>query len=470
MLKFALRNLLSRPARSLLSLLGLTVAIVGMVGLFSVAEGIDEMVSDTFGRIPGLVAMQTGAPIPLFSRIPADWGDEIEDVPGVGVVNAQIWTRVNLIDGKRIVSPPRFFFGTDIESRGQLQRGVYRDALIPDRGRFLTDEDRGTLNAVISKQIAEEVNKDVGDTIRVNGHDLTIVGIYHCGSLLLDVAIIVDIDQLRAITRFDPATVCCFYIEPAGRVDDDELAASIKSLFRGRDLDSWRPAAAIGLASPDSGNLLLKFLNLFDENAKRTDAPAIDSPKSARPNDSARKPASAGETENGEGTLATKNEATSSEQEIDEADLPIEVRSADDWAERIDEFSADLDLFLTIMTSIGVTIAVLSIVNTMLMSVTERIIEFGILKANGWSKADIMKLITCESAVLGIAGGVCGCVLGWIATQLINNQWPNHVHLFASPGLLVFSLCFSTILGVLGGLYPAIWATRMTPMDAIRRG
>ena len=102
MLKFALRNLLSRPARSLLSLLGLTVAIVAMVGLFSVAEGLDVMVTKTFGRISGLIAMQPGAPIPLFSRIPASWEDEIAAVEGVSVVNAEIWQRANVIDGKTI--------------------------------------------------------------------------------------------------------------------------------------------------------------------------------------------------------------------------------------------------------------------------------------------------------------------------------------------------------------------------------
>ena len=67
----------------MLSLVGLTVAIMGMIGLFSVAKGLDEMVSDTFGRIKGLVAMQPGAPIPLFSRLPAAWGAEIARVPGV---------------------------------------------------------------------------------------------------------------------------------------------------------------------------------------------------------------------------------------------------------------------------------------------------------------------------------------------------------------------------------------------------
>ena len=148
----------------------------------------------------------------------------------------------------------------------------------------------------------------------------------------------------------------------------------------------------------------------------------------------------------------------------------IEIRTALDWAERFDEFSADLNLFLMIMTGIGVTIAVLSIVNTMLMSVTERIIEFGILKANGWSRYDVLRLVTFESAILGLGGGLCGSFLGWCATQFGNWYWHDRVNLFASPELLLFAVLFSTALGILGGLYPALWAMRMMPMEAIRRG
>ena len=122
------------------------------------------------------------------------------------------------------------------------------------------------------------------------------------------------------------------------------------------------------------------------------------------------------------------------------------------------------------MTGIGVSIAFVGIVNTMLMSVTERFIEFGILKANGWSNGEVMRLISFESALLGVVGGLVGCLLGWIATHAINGHWPTRIHLYAGPRLLIASVCFSTVLGILGGLYPAIRAARMMPMDAIRRG
>ncbi|MGE3315473.1 MAG: ABC transporter permease [Planctomycetaceae bacterium] len=439
MLRFAIRNLWSRPLRSLLALLGLTVAIVGMVGLFSVAEGLDQMVDTTFGRIPGLVAMQPGAPIPLFSRLPASWGSEIANVPGVRIVNPEIWQRANLIDGKTIISPPRFLFGTDIDSRLKLEGGVYRNDLVA--GRFLVPEDRGTNHAVVSRQIAEEFGKTLGDTLRVNGNDVEIVGIYHCGSLLLDVAIILDIGTVRDVTRFGADSVCSFYLEQTGEVDDKEMVERIQERFRGRELDPWQPSSALS----SSGNPLADFLGLI--GTLFNPASLLAQPKPAAAPQAVNSPNASAEAES----------------------LPLEVRSAADWAEKFDDFSADLDILLFILSGIGVTIAVLSIINTMLMSVSERIVEFGILKANGWSSFDVMKLITFESACLGIGGGVLGALIGWGATEAMNGIWPTRVHLSASPGLLLFAFLFSTVLGVLGGLYPAVWAMRMMPMDAIRR-
>lgn len=468
MLRFAIRNLLSRPVRSLLSLLGLTVAIVGMVGLFSVAEGIDATVDETFGQIPGILVMQKGAPIPLFSRIPKAWTDEIEMLPGINVVSAEIWVRVNVINGKNIVSPPRFLFGADIVAHQKLKHSVYGKAIV--EGRYLNESDSGLSRTVISRQIAEEFEVGVGDSITANGANFEIVGIYYCGSLLLDMAIIVDQSIVRQMSLFDPGVVCSFYVEPTGEISNDKLVEWMQEMFRGRDLASWQPSSFLfgGEFSPSkpsdtkkssisSGNLLIDLVRSADRTIKR-----FGEPESGGTAPSVEEKIAAEEP-----TIITMedNELTNVEELV-----PLEIRSAADWAERFDEFSSDLDILLTIMTSIGLTIAVLSIINTMLMSVSERIIEFGILKANGWSRSDVMKLITYESASLGVAGGVCGASAGWLLTQIINWQWPEHIRLLASPELLAFSVVFAAILGILGGIYPALWATRMMPMDAIRRG
>lgn len=440
MLRFALRNLWTRPLRTLLSMCGLTVAIAGMVGLFSVAEGLESLVATTFGRIPGLVVMQAGAPIPLFSRLPANWNTELEHLPGVYVVNPEVWARAQLVEGQPSISPPRLLFGTRIDTALKVRIGVYKQAIIA--GRFLAKSDHGTFNAVISQPIAEQYHKHVGDSLRVDGHQLNIVGIYHCHSLLLDVAIILDIDQVRAMTRMGNDSVCAFYIEPDLEADREQVIHDIEKLLRGRSLTTANSTSLMQLELAryaGAGNpaaTLLTWLNGIASN-QRTLPPT--EPKADSP-------------------------------ALDSEELPVEVRTSDDWSDELQKLSADLDIFLLLMTGIGVTIAVLSIVNTMLMSVTERFTEFGILKANGWSNRDVIKLITWESAALGIAGGLFGVSFGWLATQAINANWPTRVHLYASPRLLLFSIVFSTVLGMLGGAYPAMRAAKLSPMEAIRRG
>ena len=441
MWKFALRNLLSRPARSALSLLGLTVAIAGMVGLFSVARGLEQTFDRSFKSIPGLIVMQAGAPIPLFSRLPKDWKSDMERVPGVHAVAPEIWMRANIIEDKPVMAPPRFLFGVDIPSRLKLRKGVYSESMI--EGRFLSPDDAGQRTVVISRQIAEEHLKQVGDTLSVNGIEFKVIGLYHVGSLLLDIAILVDGDTLRQLGWFDPEAVSGYYVEPDGSVSNEEVGRRVKELLQDRPLTTGSPMslfALAGLGQPsgssksESPNAVGFLLRAFA------------------------------------GTNDSTSEVSQDTKPKPKVPSPVEVRNASDFSDRFKEMSEDLNLILALLTGIGMSIAVLSIVNTMLMSVTERVIEFGILKANGWSPWDVLKLITVESATLGLGGGALGATIGWTVTLVVNARWPDRVNLFASPGLLAFSVVFSTIVGLLGGLYPAIWAMRLSPMEAIRRG
>jgi putative ABC transport system permease protein len=333
-----------------------------------------------------------------------------------------------MIEGKASISPPRFLFGSDLEQAHKLRFSVYREGL--KEGRVLTDADRGTLNAVVSRAIADQFKKKVGDKLRVDGLDLDVVGIYSCNSLFLDVAIILDIELVRRVGRVGDDSVCNFYVEPEADADRDDLTERIKELFRGRATEAWQPTLDFGASHPGE------------------------------------KPA----TNPVQALLAAMGDASRPGKAPGAEELPVEVRNSDDWAKQFKRFSEDLDLFLVLMTGIGVSIAFMGIVNTMLMSVTERFIEFGILKANGWANVHVLRLIAFESALLGLGGGLVGSVLGWIATLAVNAHWPTRIHLYAGPRLLLSSIAFSTILGVLGGLYPAIRASRMMPMDAIRRG
>lgn len=424
MITFALRNLFSRPLRSLLALLGLTVAIAGMVGLFSVASGLELMVGKAFGRAPGVVAMQHGSLIPLFSRLPANWNQEIAALPGVFQTRTEVWARVQTLDGKVVFNPPRLLFGANVADTWKLKSAVFRDDI--RQGRFLDEQDLGTRACVISRQVAKEQQKSVGDLLQIDSYESKIVGIFDTGSVLLDMAILMHEADVRKITRFDDQTVSAIYVEPEEGVSPQQIIDEIREQFRGRATEA--AASQSTMPAMDSINELAKTVM-----------------QGLQP-----KPAEA-----------------KSEAELAEG---IEARTARDWGSRLMEFNSDLDLFLWLMTLIGVVIALLSILNTMLMSVSERMIEFGVLKANGWTKWNILQLITLESAGLGLCGGVFGCLAGWIGTLVLNSIYETKLNLYASPRILAFSLVFSLVLGMLGGLYPAIWAVRMSPMQAIRRG
>jgi putative ABC transport system permease protein len=424
MLRFALRNLFSRPLRSLLALLGLTVAIAGMVGLFSIAAGLERMVGKAFGRAPGLVAMQRGALIPLFSRMPKAWSKEIESLPGVRICRPELWARIQMLDGQVVFNPPRFLFGADLPATLKLGQTVYRDDI--RAGRFLSEADAGTSACVISRQVAKELKKGVGDTIRIDGFEARVVGVFDTGSVLLDMAIVMRDRDVRAIARLDEQTVNAIYIEPETGVSATQLMEEIRQRFRGRGTEGASDGAEANVAG-----------NAISDIAK---------------------------------SLLQSMQPATGEKKAGEPEEGIDVRTARDWGNRLMEFNSDLDLFLWLMTLIGVVIALLSILNTMLMSVSERLIEFGVLKANGWTRWNILQLITLESAALGCCGGLLGCGTGWAGTFVLNTIYETKLNLYASPRLLLFSLAFSMVLGMIGGLYPALWAVRMSPMEAIRRG
>ena len=251
MLQFAIRNLFSRPLRSVLALLGLTVAIAGMVGLFSVAAGLSLLVDQAFGRTTGLVAMQEGALIPVFSRLPAGWAAEINAMPGVHVARPEVWSRIQVLDGKVVFNPPRLLFGVDVAATNKLKRAIFRDDLVS--GRFLTEDDAGTFDCLVSSQISKDLRKTVGDTLRIDGFDAPIVGVYESGSLLLDMAILMHQRDVRKIAKFSDQVMSSMYIEPDDGVDPQKLIAEIRQHFRGRQAEAFDATA---LSAPRTGNAL----------------------------------------------------------------------------------------------------------------------------------------------------------------------------------------------------------------------
>ena len=118
----------------------------------------------------------------------------------------------------------------------------------------------------------------------------------------------------------------------------------------------------------------------------------------------------------------------------------------------------------------AIIVGVLGVMNTMLMSVFERKHEIGVLLALGWQRSRIMALILCESAVMGLLGGVVGVLLG--AATLAFLETTPYVRGFLEPdlgwALALQALFIAMLVGVLSGLYPAWRSSRLSPSLALQ--
>jgi putative ABC transport system permease protein len=136
-----------------------------------------------------------------------------------------------------------------------------------------------------------------------------------------------------------------------------------------------------------------------------------------------------------------------------------------------------LDLLLGLTGSVALAVASLGIVNTMVMSILERVREIGIMKAIGGSDMDIRKIFLLEASLIGLIGGVCGVILGWAGGRAINfganiyikSQGGSPENMFILPWWLITGgILFSIVISLTAGSYPAARAARLDPIQALR--
>jgi putative ABC transport system permease protein len=118
---------------------------------------------------------------------------------------------------------------------------------------------------------------------------------------------------------------------------------------------------------------------------------------------------------------------------------------------------------------LAIIVGVLGVMNTMLMTVFERTHEIGILLAVGWKRVRIMMMVLCESALLGLLGGVIGVGLGAIGLKIMERTPTVRGMLEpdTSPQLLFTSVAIAVVVGIISGLYPAWRSSRLSPAVAL---
>ena len=112
----------------------------------------------------------------------------------------------------------------------------------------------------------------------------------------------------------------------------------------------------------------------------------------------------------------------------------------------------------------------MGIANTMSTAVIERTSEIGILRAVGWSKYRIVKLIFLESIIFGLSGGIIGIVLGYSLMRIliVAPQVQGFISMSYDPIFMTKTLGFSLLVGIFAGIYPAVKAISIQPIEVLR--
>jgi putative ABC transport system permease protein len=150
--------------------------------------------------------------------------------------------------------------------------------------------------------------------------------------------------------------------------------------------------------------------------------------------------------------------------ETDENDF--QLQSAQDMLTTVQTITGLLTAMIVAISGISLVVGGVGVMNIMLVSVTERTREIGLLKAIGAKEKDILTQFLVEAMVMTLLGGLIGIVLGVGGAFIISLAF-NIPFVLSIPAIIV-AVGVSSLVGIIFGLYPARRAARLSPIDALR--
>lgn len=164
--------------------------------------------------------------------------------------------------------------------------------------------------------------------------------------------------------------------------------------------------------------------------------------------------------------LSVKKEAKTLKNNVDE----ITVSTKSEQVKKVQKNTDNALFIIGAIAGISLLVGIISVVNTMLMSVMERTKELGVLKAIGFTNRQIKSSILLESGFLGLTGSIIGVILGVIGILVVANMtdFTQYIPQMMPLWLILGSICGATLLSILAGLYPAIHASKLNVVEALR--
>jgi ABC-type antimicrobial peptide transport system permease subunit len=364
-----LKNLFRRKGRTFLTLAGIAIGVAAIVALGAMAAGMRTgYTSMAKGSQADLVLSQASAMDITLGGVEESVGEQLLGYPEVAEIDGMLMGNVQAENSSYF-----FVFGYDPKGFAIAHFRIVEGQALNEAHRV-----RGK-PLILGKTAAENLEKTVGDSLRITGGTFRIVGIYETGDGMEDGGAVIPLREAQSLLM-QPRRVSLYNIRLRSPADEARLRQRVDRNFS--DL-----------------------------------------------------------------TLSTTSE----------------------FADR-QEMIAYMEGFAWGIAALAILIGGVGMTNTLFMSVFERTQEIGLLRAVGWRRGQVVRLVLGESLTLAVLGGLLGSALGVAAVSLlrVSISFLGSLGSTFSPGLFLRAFATVIVLGFVGGAYPAWWASRLQPLEALR--
>lgn len=474
-IRFAGGNFLRRKARSALTVLGVVIGTAAVVIMLSIGIGMNKGFEDQISSYGNIKQIQVSELWGSVNEETGEWEQNESRAPLDDITLSDL----RAIEHVAAVSPTNNYYGSMIMDGTQKNGNAYLTGIDAASmadfgyevlyGRLLDESDIGTNNFVMSFNIpfyfyemrgGEEVwwhDSVEGEELPFNplDHKYQFTWYWNYGTGPID----------TSKPRIKLADMNCvgILVQKKGGDYSQEIYMDVKSVT---ELQKTMDANQSKYYGWDDNNISYGSSVIIGGNGTMIDASAGADP----------------ERESIYNQILVLAEDTKYVQEIEKQirAMGYETYSNMEWLTQMQEQTKFLRSILGAIGIVAFFVAAISIANTMVMSIYERTREIGIMKVLGCKLADIRGMFLIEAAIIGVTGGVFGVGLSYIASYAVNTLAKNGgmsmmgidaatSNLSIIPVWLdLAALVMATVVGVVSGLYPAIRATRLSALEAIK--